>query len=245
MTMTDPTRTHYQTLLAPIYRWMLGDFALALERSRLELAALGIEPAATAGRGLDLGAGLGLQTIPLADLGYRMLAIDTSPELLAELASERPEVTCVIGDMRELNALAPEAYDVIVCMGDTLTHLSSQADVAQLLADACHKLAPAGMIALTFRDYAAQARESTERFILVRADASRILTCCLDYGPAIVQVTDLVHEQGEDRWVLRASAYPKLRLAAEWVADRLRAHGLIGVRMSLDAGQISVVARRA
>jgi 2-polyprenyl-3-methyl-5-hydroxy-6-metoxy-1,4-benzoquinol methylase len=242
--MSDPTQTHYQSLLAPIYRWMLGDSADALERSRRELTELGIARANGAGRALDLGAGLGLQTIPLAELGYRMLAIDTSPLLLAELSSARPDVNCVVGDMRELAALAPGAFDLIVCMGDTLTHLTAPADVDRLLEDACKKLQPEGLFALTFRDYASQVREATDRFILVRADASRILTCCLDYGPHIVQVTDLVHERGEAGWVLRASTYPKLRLSREWVVERLRAHGMTLMRASLDAGRISIVASR-
>jgi SAM-dependent methyltransferase len=224
---------------------MLGDFASALERSQKELEGLGLDPAPEGARGLDLGAGLGLQTIPLVRLGYRMTAIDASAELLSELSVACPEANVVCGDLRDADTLAPDAYDVIVCMGDTLTHLPSREEVAHLLSSACRKLSRHGALALTFRDYASRVRESTDRFILVRADADRILTCCLDYGPERVQVTDIVHERSGADWALSASAYPTLRLSREWVTEQLDHNGLMVTFSTTDAGKISVVARRA
>ncbi|HTQ04350.1 MAG TPA: methyltransferase domain-containing protein [Polyangiaceae bacterium] len=239
------TRAHYQTLLAPIYRWMLGDFAAALARSRLELDTLGIGPAGSGARALDLGAGLGLQAIPLHELGYRVTAVDSSDELLAELHRDCPAVSLVTGDLAELGRIATESYAVIVCMGDTLTHLASLEEVDAVLAAACAVLAPSGVLALTFRDYVAPVRESVDRFILVRADESRIHTCCLDYGVSHVRVTDLLHERNAGTWALRASAYDKVRLAHGWVAERLRAHGADSVRAESSGGRITVVARGA
>jgi 2-polyprenyl-3-methyl-5-hydroxy-6-metoxy-1,4-benzoquinol methylase len=238
-------RTHYEQLLSPIYRWMLGDFDSALERSRKELEELGIGRASEGARGLDLGAGLGLQTIPLVRLGYLTTAIDASEELLSELSSVCPEANAVHGDLLDADTLAPGAYDVVVCMGDTLTHLPSREDVARLLASVRRKLSPHGTLALTFRDYASRVREATDRFILVRAGAERILTCCLDYGPEHVQVTDIVHERSGAGWALRASAYPKLRLSREWVTEQLERNGLAITLSSTDAGKISIVARPA
>ena len=47
--------------------WVLGDLPAALERSRAELESFGIGRANAGARGLDLVAGLGLHTIPMAD----------------------------------------------------------------------------------------------------------------------------------------------------------------------------------
>ena len=237
------TRAHYETLLAPIYRWMLGDFAAALARSRLELAALGIGRAREGARGLDLGAGLGLQSIPLHELGYRVTAVDSSRELLAELRRDCPQVLALEGDLADFARIAAEKYAVIVCMGDTLTHLASHTEVDSVLAAAATELEPGGTLALTFRDYVAPVRESVDRFILVRADDARIHTCCLDYGSERVRVTDLVHERNGADWSLRASAYEKLRLSADWVAERLRAHGMAVTLAESSGGRIGVVAR--
>jgi 2-polyprenyl-3-methyl-5-hydroxy-6-metoxy-1,4-benzoquinol methylase len=237
----DSMRAHYDALLSAIYRWMLGDFLFALARSRTELESFGIGRARSGARGLDLGAGLGLQSIPLAELGYSVTAIDSSRELLAELAEACPEVMAVPGDIRNLDVLSRGAYDVIVCMGDTLTHLDSLEEVDALLFAACRKLVTGGTIALTFRDYFSSTRRSTDRFILVQADAHRILTCCLDYGDEHVQVTDILHEHRGDAWSMRASSYAKLRLSRDWVSERLRAHGVTVTRSESLGSRIIVV----
>jgi hypothetical protein len=113
-----------------------------------------------------------------------------------------------------------------------------------LLADAVAQLAPGGALVLTFRDYASRALEGAERFILVRADERRILTCCLDYAADRVQVTDLVHELGPTGWSLRASSYPKLRLDCDWVRALVEAHGCSVNRAEAAGGRITIVARR-
>jgi hypothetical protein len=106
------------------------------------------------------------------------------------------------------------------------------------------KLALDGTLVLTFRDYASRVRESIERFILVRADAERILTCCLDYGVDRVRVTDIVHERSGAGWLLRASEYQKLRLSADWVRAQVEASGVTVTHVDATEGRIAIVARR-
>jgi len=87
-------------------------------------------------------------------------------------------------------------------------------------------------------------RSSTERFLLVRSDAERILTCCLDYRNDRVVVTDIVHQKSAEGWRLTASEYPKLRLSRELVTHLLEANGAKLVRSESKAGSIAIVARR-
>jgi 2-polyprenyl-3-methyl-5-hydroxy-6-metoxy-1,4-benzoquinol methylase len=242
--VVDRTRLHYATLLAPIYRWMLGDLPSAIARSHAELRHLGVDAARPGARALDLGAGLGLQTIPLVGLGYEVTAVDSSEALLSELSAACPDARAVRADLTAPNEFATGSYEVIVCMGDTLTHLRSTEEVLTVLGAASAHLAPRGLLILTFRDYAGPPRHSTDRFLLVRGDAERILTCCLEYDADRVRVTDLVHEHSAGQWSLRASEYEKLRLSPAAVASDLTARGLSLERYESDGGRVSIAARR-
>ena len=241
----DRTRLHYETLLAPIYRWMLGDFSSAIERSRAELRQLGVGKAPRGARALDLGAGPGLQTLPLVELGYEVTAVDGSEALLSELSAACARARVIRADLLAAAGFLAGAYDLTVCMGDTLTHLRSEEEVRTLLAAVSAHLAPGGLLVLAFRDYSRPPPRSTDRFVLVRGDKERILTCCLDYRAGRVLVTDVVHELSPGGWSLRASEYEKLRLSPSAVASTLSAEGLRVERCESLAGRVAIVARRA
>ena len=96
-------------------------------------------------------------------------------------------------------------------MGDTLTHLESIGEVQSLVNQAHALLRAGGTIIFTFRDLSV-AREGLDRFILVRSDQDRILTCFLEDGLHKVTVTDLHYERDGVGFALRKSSYQKLKL---------------------------------
>jgi 2-polyprenyl-3-methyl-5-hydroxy-6-metoxy-1,4-benzoquinol methylase len=55
---------------------MVGDLEAASARADAELDAIGL-PAMASGTAVDLGAGFGVHSLPLARRGYRVTAIDT------------------------------------------------------------------------------------------------------------------------------------------------------------------------
>jgi len=65
---------HYTNLLAPVYLWMAGglDDALAQGTAEVEPYRPSTPSSQTA---LDLGAGFGIHSIPLARMGYSVTAI--------------------------------------------------------------------------------------------------------------------------------------------------------------------------
>ena len=82
---TNPMTTvaeHYATHLGPIYVWMAGGSDAALQAGTAEIEALNL-PLAPGDFVLDLGAGFGMHSIPLARRGARVAAIDTSALALA------------------------------------------------------------------------------------------------------------------------------------------------------------------
>jgi SAM-dependent methyltransferase len=216
---------HYKTLLAPVYSWMVGGPEAAFALGQADLTAI-------IGRGgfaIDLGAGFGMHTVPLARAGWRVLAIDSSPVLLNQLSTftEGLAVRVHCGDLGGFAAqlATGERADLVLCMGDTLTHLESPEDVASLGRAVADSLAPGGQFVATFRDYT-RVPSGDARFIPVRADENRILTCFLEECPDHVRVHDLLHERIDGTWATRVSSYRKLRLSPDVVRNTFTSAGL-------------------
>jgi len=238
-------QAHYDRLLGPIYTWMAGGFEAAAARSREQLSALGI---ASWPRGLavDLGCGSGFQSVPLAQAGYRVLALDQCEGLLAELRSNAGDlpVRAVRDDLAHFARHCEAAPALIVCMGDTLTHLPSAEAVAALFGEVSRALLPGGRLVLGFRDLATQKLEGPQRFIPVRSDPDRLFTCFLDYHRGYVEVNDLLYERAAGAWKFSASSYRKLRLDAAGVSGRLVAAGLSVELAATEKGLVCLVAAK-
>ncbi|MGE5241494.1 MAG: class I SAM-dependent methyltransferase [Bacteroidota bacterium] len=236
---------HYANHLAPIYAWMAGGVHAAIAQGGADIAPFLAAPGERM-LALDLGAGFGMHTIPIARAGYAVTAIDTSVLLLTELQTQAAglRVRAVEDDLLNFQQYVAKKADLIVCMGDTLTHLSRQSEVDDLLQMVAHSLKPGGKFVATFRDYS-RSLSGQARFIPVRSDENRILTCFLEYGPEHVMVHDMVHERSADGWQMRVSAYPKLRISPTHVAQSLQKHGLPVVLESAPRGMVRAVATGA
>jgi SAM-dependent methyltransferase len=241
---------HYEQLLAEHYVWMFGvpfEQKVAEQKSLLEPVVSSIPPALQRGVAIDLGSGPGFQTIALAELGYApVIAVDMSNELLTELRAHSGSyaVETKQADLTEFTSIGlPQNAAVIVCMGDTLTHLPSKAAVQKLFGDVFAKLAPGGVFVLTYRDLTGELC-GTDRFLSVQADETRIMTCFLEYKTEdSVVVHDLIHVRGEGGWKLNKSSYEKLRLSSGWVSDTLRDAGF-EIEREVPAGLLLVVAQK-
>lgn len=235
---------HYAQHLAPLYEWMVGDVAAALTRSAAELDAANV-PNGINGTAVDLGAGIGLHALPLAQRGYAVIAIDSNQQLLTALQARAGSlsIATINADLLEFQNYLQRPAEIILCMGDTLTHLQSVAEVAALLAGVADSLTKDGVFVATFRDYVT-ALTAERRFVPVQSDAHRILTCFLEYAPDVVVVHDVLYQWQEGRWMQRVSSYSKLRLAPKWVAATLQRHGLATRTTVTQSGMVCVVARK-
>ena len=244
-TVTD----HYRQLLSEHYIWMFGipfEDKVDEQRALLERVLGGLNPPVQRGPALDLGSGPGFQSIALAELGFSsVIAVDTSPELLAELQARSGSqfIETRVADIASLDAIdLPGPPTMTVCMGDTLTHLSSRHDVERLFAVVFNKLAPGGAFILTYRDLTSELT-GTDRFLSVRSDDQKIMTCFLEYeNEDSVLVRDLLHIRQANGWVLQKSSYRKLRLSSEWIAGALSDAGF---RVDLqEPGRLTLLAAR-
>jgi 2-polyprenyl-3-methyl-5-hydroxy-6-metoxy-1,4-benzoquinol methylase len=239
----DSARGHYSNLLAPVYSWMAGGAETALARGDAELDSLGVTPRENS-TALDLGAGFGMHSIPLARRGFSVVAVDSSAELLRELrgyAGTLP-IQTVEADLLDFQQHLPASPQVILCMGDTLAHLPGTPAMESLFARVSSALAPGGVFVLTFRDYSTPLTQE-RRFIHVRSDAHRVFTCFLEYGSEHVDVYDLLHERQGGQWTQRVSSYRKLRLMPQRVSVALRGAGFQVQQQAGLSGMVRLVAQ--
>jgi SAM-dependent methyltransferase len=226
--------SHYQSLLGARYTWMMGgaERCLAAARELLELAHV----PAGAGVALDLGCGAGFHARALAERGMKVIAVDTSDELLTELQTVCAglDVEPVRGDLSRHVNRGPVA--AILCVGDTLTHLASHAEVDALIDAAAGQLVSNGVLVLEYREQPAT-MSANDSVFTVRSDRDRIMQCVLHFESDRVWVTDVVHEWNGQGWQTLKSSYPKLRLSADALLARARAAGLVPIVNTIRAGR--------
>jgi SAM-dependent methyltransferase len=244
-------KEHYQNLLAQHYTWMFGlsfEDKVKEQKELLSVVLQGLQKNPGKSLAIDLGSGPGFQTIALAELGFSpVIAIDTSRELLQELQSYTNGLTVEAreADLRELPAIVGSGEaSVIVCMGDTLTHLPGKTDVSALFKEVFIALHSEGMFVITYRDLTMELKGS-DRIIAVYSDDKTIMTCFLEYeSPEAVVVHDLVHTRQDKGWLLHKSTYRKLRLGVEWVAQELSAAGFMIESRSAAGRLLQLVAKK-
>ena len=220
-------KDHYERLLARHYTWMFGqtfDEKVDEQKSILE-NALHSNAGPIAGLAVDLGSGPGYQSIALAQLGFSpVIAIDTSPALLDELRSRAPDlpIRAIEDDIVQFGRHVPaQSAQVIVCMGDTITHLGSRTIVGDVITSAGKALVRGGSLIITYRDLSEELH-GLDRFIPVRSDDQRVMTSFLEFDqPESVIVHDLIYEREGSAWTLEKSCYRKLRLPHDWLQKAL------------------------
>lgn len=218
-------KEHYENHLGHFYSWMAGDFQLKCNEFRNLLNENSILPSSNK-LAVDLGAGHGLQSIPLAELGFKVLAIDFNQHLLDELDVNAKDlnIRTINDDIRHARNLR-DRPELIVCCGDTLSHLNDKTEIKTLLSLISNSLGEKGKLILSFRDYSNKLT-GTDRFIPVKCDENKILTCILDYDDEFVSVTDLLHEKVNNEWQQKISSYKKIRLLTTEIVAYLEEVGM-------------------
>ncbi len=234
-------KEHYENHLAKYYSWMIGDFNAKVNETQRFFQSHDIKPFSSK-IAIDLGAGCGLQSIPLAKIGFEVKAIDFSKKLLDELKnkSDGLRIEAIENDILNFDAYSDYQPELIVCMGDTLTHLDSLVSVRQLIKNNYEILLKNGRQVLTFRDLTSEFKEEA-RFIPVNSDNNRIFTCFLEYRRTYVKVFDIVYEKENGRWIQKISSYKKLIISQEVIKEYFEETGFKIEFMDVKNGLITII----
>ena len=233
---------HYNEVLSDVYSWMFGGFENGIQHNIEFINKHKLIPQGS-GIAIDLGAGCGFQSIPLAKSGYTVTAIDLDAKLLSELKrnSDDLEITTVQGDLIDFDKYLNAGVELIVCMTDTILHLESKEKVASLFSKVFSALESGGKFIITFRDLTYELKDA-DRVLPVRSDENIIFTCFLEYEPETVKVHDIVYQKSDGAWNLSKSYYRKLRLTEAWVSKQLSQSGFSKIDSTVENGVITITA---
>jgi glycine/sarcosine N-methyltransferase len=114
-------------------------------------------------RVLDVACGTGTYSLALAEDGRDVTGVDLSESLLriaeekaksgkpgstAASGGHRGELRFVVGDMLDLEQAAGSGYGALYCIGNSIVHLSGEAEIERALAGFHRALAPGGRLIL-------------------------------------------------------------------------------------------------
>ena len=107
---------------------------------------------------LDLGAATGGHALALARLGASVTALEPSTELAAiarrRVAADNLRLSLIEDDLRRIDRLVPRAsFDLVLCLGNTLPHLSNLEEVEAFLGSASRILKPGGSLVIQLVNY--------------------------------------------------------------------------------------------
>ena len=236
---------HYENHLANYYAWIFGGVNLKIKENRRFFSDHNIEPS-RAGLAFDLGAGCGFQSVPLAQSGFRVVAMDLSAKLLAQLKENAKAlpIETICDDLSNFTDHDRGSIELVVCMGDTLTHLESLKKVQTFFDNVYSAVESGGRLVLSFRNLTVELRE-LDRFIAVKSDDHTIFTCFLEYEKDTVKVHDIIYEKKNTRWVLKKSFFRKLRISPVWTRNYLQSTGFTLEFDDEENGMATIIARKA
>jgi SAM-dependent methyltransferase len=194
--------------IAQYYPLFYRDWATQMEREGLGLRSIfrnrGIE------RVLDTSCGAGAQAIPLAQLGYSVVAVDPSPGMLQkarQIAVEYgvlDEIRFVQGDFVHLLDQVAPPFDAVISKGNSLPHLLTDDEIETALLNFFEMLRPGGLLVIGMRDFG-PFMEDRPRFIpgFVHEDDDDAQFITFDLwewndGPPIIATQSLYIVSGKD-----------------------------------------------
>ena len=139
----------------------------------------------------DLACGTGPHALYLAERGARVTASDLSEEMVAYARAHRPHprITYTRADMR---AVTGGPWDLVLCLGNSLSLLPDFEAVADLLARIRTHLPPGGLFLLQVLNYeAASAQEPRHRVVRRRhggADVVAVKSLAPEHGHTLLSL---------------------------------------------------------
>lgn len=199
------------------------------ERALGTIARLALDGRPPPARVLDLCCGTGQVSRALHERGYDVTGVDGSPEMIRRARANAPGCEFVVADVRGFDL--PGAYDVALCLYDSLNHLMEPGDLRRAFRAVHAALRPGAPLLFDLNvaeGYRARWRGS---FGVAEDDYACVIRSAWNEASATGEMRATVFRRGEgDAWarsdaLLRQRCHPP-----EAVTDALAAAGFSGIR---------------
>ncbi|HVU14600.1 MAG TPA: class I SAM-dependent methyltransferase [Phototrophicaceae bacterium] len=147
----------YYDAIAQYYPLFYRDWETQMEREGLGLRTIfrnqGVK------RVLDASCGAGAQAVPLAQLGFEVVAADPSTSMLreaVEIAKQykvREKIHFIRCDFLDLPKMVTGQFDAVISKGNALPHLTEDDEIEAALRNFYNLLRPGGMLVIGMRDF--------------------------------------------------------------------------------------------
>lgn len=155
--MTNNTNDFYDAI-AEYYPLFYRDWETQLQREGLGLRSIfrnrGVQ------RVLDASCGVGTQAVPLAELGFEVVAADPSPGMLTKAKDTAArfgvadKIQFVAADFMQLHEAVIGPFDAVVSKGNALPHLLTDEEIETAVLTFYELLRPGGTLVIGMRDFA-------------------------------------------------------------------------------------------
>lgn len=143
------------------------------------------------GRLLEIGCGLGRESIHLAQIFGEVVSLDISEEMVEQarrLHSDVPNLSFVVGDGHSLSGLADESFDYVYSF-IVLQHITDHRVVLEYLREGARVLRPGGAFVFQLFDRPDGSPDSDHPWTCTRPGLTRVRHTLLEYGVDIVRTT--------------------------------------------------------
>ncbi len=241
--------------IARYYPLLFRDWAVQMEREGLGLRSIFRNQGVT--RVLDASCRAGAQAIPLAQMGFEVVAAEASNGMLAKAQETAAQfnvadrIRFVQSDLIELPRRVSPPFDALVSKGNALPHLTEDTEIETALHGFFTLLRPGGMLVIGMRDFS-QFMEDRPRFIPGQArrleDGREFITFEIwewRDGPPVLARQNLFIVQGKGRHYETTRRRVVFRpLSTDEVKVVLLEVGFTAIEDQFDRGERMLIARR-
>lgn len=154
---------------------------------------------------LELACGTGTHSLLLEKLGYEIVAVDYSHDMLEHARKKAKEQKSQIDfkqqDMRALD-LPGKSFDAVICLFDSLGYVATNENILQVLKGIHRILKPDGVFVFEFWHAGAMLRSfdplRVRRFKTATGEIERLSETSVDYIKQLCHVSYTIHEMNAD-----------------------------------------------